>query len=63
MTRKVKEGGPMLRSGYAMKKVEPAEEQLPVERQEPSQVSPEVNEVLHMLEALQSRCSKEFGRK
>ena len=53
----------MLRSGYAMKKVEPAEEQLPVERQEPSQVSPEVNEVLHMLEALQSRCSKEFGRK
>ena len=53
----------MLRNGYAMKKVEPAEEQLPMDKLEPSQVSPEVNEVLHMLEALQSRCTKEFGRK
>lgn len=53
----------MLRNGYAMKKVEPAEQQLPVERLEQSQVSPEVNEVLHMLEALQSRCTKEFGGK
>ena len=53
----------MLRSGYAMKKIEPAEEQLELDRPEQSQVSPEVNEVLHMLEALQTRCSKEFGRK
>ncbi len=53
----------MLRNGYAMKKVEPAEEQLQPNTPEPSQVSPEVNEVLHMLEALQSRCSKEFRSK
>ncbi|MEM7430018.1 MAG: hypothetical protein AAF441_28455 [Pseudomonadota bacterium] len=53
----------MLRSGYAMKKIEPAEEQFQLDKPEQGQVSPEVNEVLHMLEALQSRCTKEFGRK
>ena len=53
----------MLRNGYAMKRIEPAEELPQPIKPEQSQVSPEVNEVLHMLEALQTRCTKDFGRK
>ena len=57
-----KEGRPMLRNGYAMAKTIEVEDQPQPSKPERPQVSPEVNEVLHMLEALQSRCTKEFSR-
>ena len=57
-----KEGRPMLRNGLAMAKTIEAEDQPQPPKPERPQVSPEVNEVLHMLEALQSRCAKKFSR-
>ena len=54
MTLRIKEGLPMSRSGYAFADFEPAEESkaTDVKRPEGVQVSPELTEVLHMLEAL-----------
>ena len=53
----------MLRNGLAMARIEESENQSQPAKPERPEVSPEVNEVLHMLDALQSRCAKEFTRK
>lgn len=52
-----KEGLPMSSNGYAMAKMPQAEEEPVPSKPEGVRVSPELDEVLHMLEALQARRS------